>query len=118
MKFICDVHIPIKLSKYLVSRGSASEHMTRLLNGTTTADSDICQYADETNSIVITKDTDFKNSYLLRRTPKKLIRVCLGNISNDDLINHLTQHFSLIERLDKEAEFYLEIHPDTVLVFS
>ncbi|MFD2569114.1 DUF5615 family PIN-like protein [Spirosoma soli] len=118
MKFICDVHIPIKLSKYFVSCGFESQHMTRLLRGDSTTDSDICQYADATDSIVITKDSDFKNSYLLRQTPKKLIRVCLGNIPNESLMDLLAKHLPLIERLNRNDAFYVELHPNNILVFS
>lgn len=70
MRFICDVHIPIKLSKFLIAQGAESWHMNQLLNGSETADTAICEYADTKDCIVITKDSDFQDSYFLRKTPK------------------------------------------------
>ncbi|WP_409049702.1 DUF5615 family PIN-like protein [Runella sp. MFBS21] len=32
--------------------------------------------------MVVTKDEDFRNSFFLQHTPRKLIRIILGNISN------------------------------------
>ncbi|GAB2556552.1 DUF5615 family PIN-like protein [Spirosoma areae] len=117
MKFICNVHMPIRLSKFLATYGTESVHMNQVLNGSSTPDSMISQYADQNDYIVITKDTDFRNVYLLKKTPRKLIRVCLGNISNDRLIELFRSQLELIKRLDLEESFYLEINPDTILIY-
>lgn len=92
-------------------------HVNQLTSGSSTPDSVISQLADQHNYIVITKDTDFRNSYLLKKTPKKLIRVCLGNISNDRLIDLFNNQLALIQQLYQEESFYLEINPDSTLLF-
>ena len=117
MKFICDVHIPIRLSKFLATQGAESVHVNQILTGSSTPDSAINQYADTLDYIVITKDTDFRNTYFLHTTPRKLIRVCLGNITNEKLIQLFENHLPLIRQLDAEGSFYMEINPDTVLLF-
>ena len=117
MKFICDVHMPIRLSKFLATQGAESIHVNQVLNGSSTPDTVISQYADQNDYIVITKDTDFRNAYLLKKTPRKLIRVCLGNISNDRLIELFRNQLALIKRLALEDSFYLEINPDTTLIY-
>ncbi len=117
MKFICDVHMPIRLSKFLATQGAESIHVNQVLTGSSTPDAVISQYADQNDYIVITKDTDFRNAYLLKKTPRKLIRVCLGNISNDRLIELFRNQLALIKRLDLEDSFYLEINPDTTLIY-
>ncbi len=117
MRFICDVHLPIRLSKFLVAQGAESVHVNQILDGSSTADVSICHYADENDCIVITKDADFKNSYLLRKTPRKLIRVCLGNLSNDELVELFTKHLPLIRQLNGEDSFYLEFSPNAILLF-
>lgn len=69
MKFTCDVHMSIRLSKFLVAHGHDSVHVNQILNGSSTPDSVIAQYADQNDYIVITKGTDFRNAYLLKNRP-------------------------------------------------
>lgn len=109
MNFLCDVHIPIKLSKFLQSKGHSARHVNQLPAKWHTNDSEICAIADQNQWIVITKDEDFRASFLLRRTPRKLIRVSLGNISNDALIELFSEHLALIGDIDKNQFFYLEL---------
>lgn len=117
MKFICDVHLPIRLSEFLVTCGAESVHINQILDGSFTRDTTISQYADQHDYIVITKDSDFRNSYFLSNSPRKWIRVCLGNIPNDALIRLFTDNLTLIGRLNEEETFYMEINPDTILLF-
>lgn len=117
MKFICDVHMPVRLSKFLAVHGTESVHINQLLNGSSTPDEMISQFADQNDYIVITKDADFRNSYFLKKSPRKLIRVCLGNISNDRLIGLFENQMTLIKQLNQEDSFYMEINPDTTLLY-
>lgn len=109
MNFLCDVHIPIKLAKFLQRKGHSAKHVNQLPSKWHTVDAEICTIADQNQWIVITKDEDFRASFLLRRTPRKLIRVSLGNISNDALIELFEQQLVLIEDIDKNQFFYLEL---------
>lgn len=86
MKFICDVHISIRLPKFLAIHGTESIHVNQLVAGSSTSDAEISEYADKNDYIVMTRDTDFRNAYLLKKTLKKLTHVCLGNINNDRLV--------------------------------
>jgi predicted nuclease of predicted toxin-antitoxin system len=74
-----------------------------------TDDSEICKIADRNEFIVITKDEDFRTSFLLKRTPRKLIRISLGNISNNALVELFSDHLTLIEDIDQNQFFYLEL---------
>lgn len=65
--------------------------------------------ADANNLIVITKDSDFRNSYFIRKTPKKLIKINLGNISNTDLIKIFTEIIDTIVKIDSLPHFLVEI---------
>lgn len=85
MKFLCDVHIPYHLSKFLVELGHESFHVNHILQKWNTSDSEICRFADENKLTLITKDADFRNSFFIKKTPKKLIKINLGNISNEEL---------------------------------
>lgn len=107
MDFLCDVHIPIKLAKFLQARGHSAKHVNQLPAKWHTGDSEICEIADRNECIVITKDEDFRASFLLRRTPRKLIRISLGNISNTALIELFSEHLTLIEGINQNQFFYL-----------
>ena len=62
--------------------------------------------------IVITKDYDFRASYYLRNTPKKLIKINLGNIAYNELVEIFTDNISSIKKLDEKKSFIVEIDKD------
>ena len=87
MDFLIDVHLPVSLSKFLANQTNCSSiHVNQILQKWHTSDAEICKYADENNLVVITKDGDFKNSHFINNSPKKIMRVALGNTSNADVL--------------------------------
>ncbi|MCE7066797.1 DUF5615 family PIN-like protein [Dyadobacter sp. CY326] len=115
MNFLCDVHIPIKLVKHLSSIGHSASHVNSLPSKWHTTDAEICALADKQDLIVITKDEDFRNSFLIRQTPKKLVRIVLGNISNQMLIELIQRNLPLISKLNEETGFFLELGGSAVV---
>jgi predicted nuclease of predicted toxin-antitoxin system len=109
MKFICDVHISYKLVKFLNDKNFEAIHVNMLPDKWYTKDNEICAIADANDLIVITKDEDFRSSFFLKNSPNKLIRVVLGNISNQDLLALFEKYVPLIETLNDEGRFYLEL---------
>lgn len=109
MKFLCDVHISFKLVKYLNSLGYETIHVNSLPDKWHTKDKDICICADRHDLILVTKDYDFKNSFFINRTPRKLIKITLGNISNDTLIQIILDNLNVVEKLNEGKRFLLEI---------
>jgi len=119
MKILCDVHIAIKVAKFFVSKQIETEHINQVLNKWNTKDSDICKYADSNNFVVITKDADFKNSHFIKYSPKKLIKVNLGNISTNNLINILENILEkLILLFDENQNCYVEINNDEITILT
>lgn len=113
MKFLCDVHISIKVVKYIESKGFTCFHVNAILDKWNTKDEDIITYVDNNNLILISKDSDFKNSHFLRKLPKKLIKINLGNISNRELVGIFESILPQIKTInDKEPVFILEVHKD------
>lgn len=109
MKFLCDVHISIKFTKYLNNKGFKSVHVNDILKGSRTKDREICRYADKYDFTVITKDSDFRDSYLVKQSPKKLIKINLGNISNERLIALFDDQIKLIEKMKLKNTFMIEL---------
>jgi len=67
VKVICDVHISFKVVSFFKEYGYESIHVNSILNGSFTKDSEIASFADKGNYILISKDSDFKISFLLNK---------------------------------------------------
>ncbi len=61
------------------------------------------------NYIVVSKDADFRNSFFINHSPKKLIKISLGNITNDELIRLFTANIQQINKLAPLNTFLVEI---------
>lgn len=75
MRFLCDVHISYKIADHLNSLGFETIHINEILDKCKTKDKKICEYADSNDLIVITKDSDFRDSFFINKTPKKLLKI-------------------------------------------
>ena len=119
MKILCDVHISLKISKLFASKGITSVHVNDILDKWFTSDIKISDFADENDFTVITKDSDFKNSHFIKKSPKKLIKINLGNISTNRLLEIFESCYTLInEKFDNNLECYFEINSDYFLIIN
>lgn len=109
MKFLCDVHISYKVVKYLIELGYETIHVNDILDKWYTKDTAISDFADKNELIVITKDVDFKTSYLIKNSPKKLIKINLGNITTSLLISLIHENIIAIRSLDAKGNFMFEL---------
>ena len=118
MKFIVDAQLPQYLSDFLKKRGYDSIHTLELPLKNKTPDKDLIGLCNAQDRIMITKDADFLESYLLNSDPKKLLLIKTGNISNDKLISifalsiekicDLFKTHSLIELSEEEIAIHLQ----------
>ena len=97
MKFIVDAQLPKALSDLLNYRGFDSFHTLELPNKNATSDTIITEIALSQKRIVITKDLDFLESFLLNSEPDKLIVVRTGNIPNAVLLKIFDVNLELIK---------------------
>ena len=104
MKFIIDAQLPFRLSKLLKERGHDVIHTDNLPDKEKTTDKEIRKIALQENRIVITKDTDFLNSFYLYNNPKKLLIVTTGNINNKNLFNIVSNNLNRIEEIFNECD--------------
>lgn len=109
MKFLCDVHISYKIVKHLRSLEIETFHVNEILDKWHTKDEDICEYADVNDLIVLSKDADFRSSFLINHTPKKLIKINLGNISTTTLQKVISENLPAIHKLYSSGGFMLEL---------
>ena len=65
--------------------GHDALHTLDLPDGNRTTDAEISAISGREDRVVVTKDADFVNSFLLSGEPPKLLLVSVGNDSNSDL---------------------------------
>ena len=85
MKFLIDAQLPRRLVAPLRQAGLDAIHTLDLPDGNRTADRIINELSIKEQYVVVTKDSDFVESFLLRREPWKLLLVSTGNIKNSSL---------------------------------
>jgi predicted nuclease of predicted toxin-antitoxin system len=100
VKFLIDAQLPKSLSDLLISKGHDSVHTLELPNANLTSDAEVLAVSKLESRIVVSKDSDFLESYLLTNSPDKLVLVKTGNIKNIDLLlifeNNLNKLCSLL----------------------
>ena len=105
-KFIIDTQLPTKLAKFLRDKGFPTIHTTYYPNGHLLDDAAIVEMAIRENRIIVTKDSDFLDNFLLNGVPPKVLMLQFGNIGNAELISlfdsDLTQ---IIEAFSNGGDF-------------
>ena len=99
MKFIVDAQLPYRIAIFLKNKGYDAIHTNNLPDKERTKDSQIRNISLAENRIVITKDYDFMDSYILMKIPKKLLIVTTGNIKNKQMLELLENNWELIIKL-------------------
>lgn len=108
LKFIIDTQLPPSLARFLKLQGFDAIHTTYFQNGHLLKDSEIIKIAIKDNRIIITKDSDFFDNFLLKGAPPKVLLLQFGNIKNTDLIQQFQNQISNIETLfGNNANFVL-----------
>jgi predicted nuclease of predicted toxin-antitoxin system len=118
MRVLCDVHIPYRLVNFLRERGVDATHVNRILDRWYTKDAEIVRYVDATGSLLITKDADFRDSHFITGNPARVVRVTLGNLSNDQLIALFDHHWAALCPFFEETRCYVEIGAGGLRVFN
>lgn len=114
MKFIVDAQLPKRLSLFLQSEGYDCLHTQDLPNGNATSDTDINELSIQEERIVITKDADFVQSFLLQQKPHKLLLVATGNIKNSVLESLFKRNLEQLAELFKTHR-YIELGRDAIV---
>ena len=84
VKFLVDAQLPSRFGRWLHERGHDALHTLETPGGNRTPDLEIVALAARKGRIVVTKDSDFVQSFLLPGQPS-LLFVSTGNIGNPEL---------------------------------
>jgi predicted nuclease of predicted toxin-antitoxin system len=99
MRFIIDTQLPYILATFLKKKGYDVIHTFDLPNQDYTTDNEIRELSVSENRVVITKDSDFLDSFYVKGIPSKLLLVSTGNIKNKALIFIFETNFERIVKL-------------------
>lgn len=118
MKFLVDAQLPRRLSTWLNEAGFDAVHTLDLPLGNLTSDTIINDVSIDEQRIVVTKDSDFVDSFLLHKKPYKLLLVSTGNIRNTELESLFQANIGkLSEAFDTGSEF-VELIQTAIVVHS
>jgi predicted nuclease of predicted toxin-antitoxin system len=98
MKFIVDAHLPLLLCSFLEEQNHNAIHTRNLPLQNETTDEEINLISISEKRILITKDSDFYYSYLIKKMPYKLILLRVGNCSKVELVELFKHNFQQIEK--------------------
>lgn len=117
MNFILDAHLPRRLAVRLCERGYDAIHTLDLPRANKTTDYEISELSVRELRVVVTKDSDFVDSLLLRGRPWKLLLVTTGNIRNRELeVLFLANLDTVVNGLSMVA--YVELSRSAVILHS
>jgi len=85
MKFLVDAHLPRRLVYWLRQAGYDTIHTRDLPLGNRTPDAVMNDLSLREQRVLVTKDGDFIDSFLMHHQPYKLLLVSTGNIRNTEL---------------------------------
>lgn len=98
MTYLVDAQLPYLLAEVLRQRHFDVVHTDDLPERERTGDQYIRVLAANENRVVITKGSDFQDSYLLFKAPPKLLLLTTGNIKNRKLLDLFRATIDEIDR--------------------
>jgi predicted nuclease of predicted toxin-antitoxin system len=114
---LVDAQLPRRLCAWLREAGHDVTHTLDLPLGNRTPDSVILDIAKREGRVVVTKDDDFVQSYLISGRPEKLLLVATGNIGNAELESLLRANLpAILGALDSGK--FVEINRNALTVHS
>ena len=115
MTFLIDAQLPRRLTYWLREAGYEAVHTLDLPNGNRTQDEQINKLSIEKQWIVVTKDSDFVDSFLIQAKPYKLLLLATGNIKNIELEQLFENFFEKIASLF-ESHSFIELNRTLIII--
>ena len=117
MRFLVDAHLPRRIARRLQAAGHDVLHTPDLPDGNRTTDAEINAISLREQRVVVTKDADFVNSFLLKHQPYKLLLISTGNIRNTDLETLLLTYLSSIVTAF-DSHDYIELSRSALIIHA
>lgn len=115
MKMLIDAQLPRRLARWLAQQGHDAVHTLDLRDRNRTPDASLITMADNDGRVVVTKDSDFTDSFLIRRKPAKLLLISTGNMSNDELLQLFALHLPMMV-VALESSSFVELTSSSLVV--
>ncbi len=115
MTFLIDAQLPRRLAYWLREAGYEAVHTLDLPNGNRTQDEQINKLSLENQWIVVSKDSDFVDSFLIQGKPYKLLLLATGNINNIELEQLFFKFFDKIASLF-ESHSFIELNRTLIII--
>jgi predicted nuclease of predicted toxin-antitoxin system len=96
MKFLIDAQLPRRLVRFLETANHDAIHTLDLPDGNRTPDAQLLEICARQDRVLISKDSDFADSFLLNQQPSRLLLISTGNITNAELEVLTAEHFTAI----------------------
>lgn len=103
MRFLVDAQLPRRLANLLERLGHDVLHTLDLPEANRTSDAVLCDLSESDRRVLVTKDADFVDSFLLQRKPSQLLHVSTGNITNSELESLVGIHVTGIVEAFRQA---------------
>jgi predicted nuclease of predicted toxin-antitoxin system len=115
MKFIVDAQLSVRIARLLQDSGYDTIHTLDLPFQNKTPDTEINSISIQQSRIVVTKDRDFFDSFIIHQEPYKLLLVTTGNIKNTELLTLFTNNLpQLVELFEQHS--LIELNRDTITI--
>ena len=114
MKFLVDAQLPRRFANWLNEAGHDALHTLDLPRKNLTTDQEVVARAKRDGRIVVSKDADFVQTFLVTGEPLLLL-ISTGNINNAELEKLLHANLSGIETAFATSRF-VEITGDALVV--
>ena len=114
MKFLVDAQLPRRFANWLNEAGHDALHTLDLPRRNLTPDHEVIACAKQDGRVVVSKDADFVQTFLITGEPPLLL-ISTGNINNADLEKLLRANLSGIEAAFASSRF-VEITGDALVV--
>ena len=97
MIFLVDTQLPPALARWLSARSCPAIHTTDIPDGQLLTDAEIVTLALRDGRLLVTKDHDFLDHFLVKGAPPQVLLLEYGNASNRELLQLLESQWLQIE---------------------
>ena len=115
MNVLIDANLPAALVDMFAGKVESCIHTSALPAGNATQDTTILALNEV--DTVVTKDTDFYDSFLLKRQPPKLVFVKVGNVRGGELLRLFGDRLPLILELLQQYDC-VELHRERLYIID